>query len=235
MRRQVLPTLLGLGLLAFGCGKSAKESTFPIPQAPSSTPLPDVTGTPFPTFEPLATPAPPSTPAPPATPRPPARPTSAPAAQGCRNSTDPKCGSFTWDPDPGGSRGLRLEAEVSNKTPAVGEKVVFTVKVSDPDAKPFFGTFDIGGKTLIVDDFPGDCARAYGAWTPPKRSGGSDSRSHDRTWDKPGKYKVFFTAFSHSPDSAWPTSARPGDKDGICLAGPYDKNARVDMEIEVRP
>src|SRR3712207_6243843 len=55
------------------------------------------------------------------------------AARVCRNSTDPACGQFFWDPAPTGNQPLNVQITTSPPNPRAGQEVAFTVSLHDPD------------------------------------------------------------------------------------------------------
>jgi len=52
----------------------------------------------------------------------------------CRNSTNPQCGPFRWDPQPLPNRPMRVDVQIAPSHPRPGDVVTFTVVASDPDA-----------------------------------------------------------------------------------------------------
>lgn len=57
----------------------------------------------------------------------------------CRDSFDSRCGEFYWDPPPADNQPMSISVIYEPEDPAVGEEVIFTVHVRDPDA-PKFGS-----------------------------------------------------------------------------------------------
>jgi cytoskeletal protein RodZ len=104
----------------------------------------------------------------------------------CRNSHDPRCGPFYWDPAPGPNEPSTTTITYAPASPRVGETVTFTVRWSDPDGP--YGSLTTeyswgdGRQATQHADVAGDgrCREFYGPWTPPKRE------PHSSTWDAPG-------------------------------------------------
>jgi hypothetical protein len=132
------------------------------------------------------------------------RPTTTTPSRSCRNSTDPKCGPFYWDPDPGPNQPLTVTVRYTPEHPRVGEPVTFYITAHDPDASFFWGVGWDFGETkdfaaldgMSVDDSQPDyCAPAkYGPWTPPPKLVGDETlgnppeRGMVHTYESPGTY-----------------------------------------------
>lgn len=92
----------------------------------------------------------------------------------CRNSRDPKCGPFRWDPPLGPNQPMSLTVEASPSAPRVGETVTFTATAADPDEQeigfgpPAFGDGSAGDASRCTADAVGP---QYGPWTPNARRG----------------------------------------------------------------
>lgn len=187
------------------------------------------------------TPAPEATPSPPEV-TPPTATTSAPAAgrpiaaatpsPSCRNSTDPSCGPFRWDPAPGANQPLTIAFEVGPAQPRAGEEVTVRVVATDPDAP-----VTTNGGTYFWHDphftggqigFPATVVRAterYGPWTPPEPQPGRVEMTFTHTFAQPGTYRFDFKALSGAEDD-------PGNTD----LHPYANNPEVaSVEITVGP
>jgi hypothetical protein len=138
---------------------------------------------------------------------PPTRPsttTTTTAKQVCRNSTDPSCGAFRWDPDPGPNQ--PATGQLRSSQSGAGQKVTFLVVGSDPDATPVeicnvsFGD----GNNVVCDPRPAVdpsyCPKQYGPWTPPAAKRGDLETQVDHTYPQPGKYEVSFVIRSAMND-----------------------------------
>jgi hypothetical protein len=132
----------------------------------------------------------------------------------CRNSTDPRCGAFRWDPDPGPNAPFDVSVSFTPAHPHVGEQVTFFVRAVDPDAKWVWGVardfgdpggaVAIDGSSMIADAYPDYCAPAkYGPWTPPPRRSSDETfgypeRGVTHTYTAPGTYKARWSLRSDS-------------------------------------
>jgi inhibitor of cysteine peptidase len=136
----------------------------------------------------------------------------------CRNSTNPRCGPFRWDPQPLPNQPMRVDVRVTPSNPRPGDVVTFTVVSFDPDA-PGQGigliSQDFGdghNQALVVD--PGPCDW-FGPWTPPAPQAGRQIATYTHTYPSAGTFVARFTANSGSPDGSPlcqdPTSHRSGD------------------------
>jgi hypothetical protein len=124
----------------------------------------------------------------------------------CRNSTNPKCGQFRWDPPPKANEPAQMAITASPAQPKVGEKVTFKVTIDDPDdASPAYCYWlwdygDTHNLSTHCDYGPGgapQCQGRYGPWTPPAATPGHyedhDNLALEHTYDSPGNYTVKFT------------------------------------------
>lgn len=114
--------------------------------------------------------------------------TTVPAAPACRNSADPACGEFRWDPAPEANDPMTAAFVDAPSVVAAGEAVTFAVAWSDPEAALTFDDFAAGDEPLLGG--PCTIERRYGPWTPPAaaRSGGELSYTH--VFDTPGQHVV---------------------------------------------
>jgi hypothetical protein len=89
----------------------------------------------------------------------------------CRNSGEPACGPFLWDPPLPPNRPLTVKLSYLPTAPKVGETVTFSVTVDDPDGRMLL---DRAGMANNYGDGPPergpmaivDCTERYGPWTP---------------------------------------------------------------------
>lgn len=125
--------------------------------------------------------------------------TTVPAAPACRNSTDPACGEFRWDPQPAPNE--PLTAGFGPITEATAG-VPFTVEVNwaDPDAAEL--TYDAFVVDGVVLGRPCAYEARYGPWTPPDAARGAGQLRYTHTFDAPGTYTV--TVSLGSADCASP-------------------------------
>lgn len=89
----------------------------------------------------------------------------------CRNSFEPACGPFRWDPAVPPNQPLTVKVTVTPATPKVGDTVVFRVVVDDPDGSMLLDRDGIANN--YGDAPPGpvptahrDCLERWGPWTP---------------------------------------------------------------------
>jgi hypothetical protein len=92
----------------------------------------------------------------------------------CRNSYDPSCGPFRWDPAPGPNQPSTVQITYTPVNPHVGDQVTFHVTATNPDGPAGNAsssiTFGDGQSQGIDASFlppPGGCKAPYGPWTPP--------------------------------------------------------------------
>jgi hypothetical protein len=123
----------------------------------------------------------------------------------CRNSTDPRCGSFRWDPDPGPNQPATGQLSWTQST-GTDHKVSFRVVANDPDANPIQTCHVSYGDSInevcdprpAVD--PNFCPKQYGPWTPPTAQKGDVDTTIEHTYSQPGRYDVSFEVRSAMND-----------------------------------
>lgn len=112
------------------------------------------------------------------------KPTTTIAKLVCRNSYNPACGPFRWDPAPGPNEPSTVQITYTPASPRVGDQVTFHVTYTNPDGPAGsdessikFG--DGGGQGIAASIYapPGGCKTPYGPWTPPAPK--ADSVSSD--------------------------------------------------------
>lgn len=146
--------------------------------------------------------------APPATeaPAPTSPPTTVPAS--CRNSREPACGPFSWDPEPAGNQPVNVTATVRTPNPKVGELVTFDVVAEDPDHAMTNNCSEVRmGDGYAADGPctpPPECGPHHGQWTPPAREPGRITPAYAHTYQAPGEYTATFTFRSWSPETCLP-------------------------------
>jgi hypothetical protein len=100
------------------------------------------------------------------------RPSSTTTTIVCRNSYDPACGEFRWDP-PVQDQGATMTITWTPSQPKAGEKVTFRVVIDDPDdPSPKYNLKqedygEAGGQFDEGDPSQNTCENRYGPWTPP--------------------------------------------------------------------
>jgi hypothetical protein len=117
----------------------------------------------------------------------------------CRNSTDPACGPFYYDP-PLTNQPATLEVRVKPATERVGARVMFEIHAMDPDS--FVG---VGGDTFCGEESFGDgntqrcgpsCAGygpRHGPWSPPPARPSDATFTVEHTYAKSGTYTAEIT------------------------------------------
>lgn len=135
--------------------------------------------------------------------------TSTTTTAACRNSHDPACGPFRWDPQPPANQPLVVTVTVDRTTVAVGEPITITATASDPDGPArFCGILTHAEAQNPACAYPA-CAEQerFGPWTPPAPEPGDVSDQLVHTYDQAGTYTVSGFAYSHA---------------GPCGPSPYD-------------
>jgi len=187
--------------IAIGGGRPPQRvevaSRAPLRTPPTPAPLPTTTAPSTTLGSPTTTPAAPASAAPPGPaasepPKPPVPLSVTPFAPEatttvpppvCRNSTNPDCGAFFWDPPPAINQPLTIT--VSTAAPTPDGDVAFTVRVVDPDhpVTDNCAQFDFGDGAVDRRPctFP-PCPEAHGAWDPPAATRG------DRTFTVTHRY-----------------------------------------------
>ncbi|MGK2930927.1 MAG: hypothetical protein ACSLFO_15290, partial [Acidimicrobiales bacterium] len=127
-----------------------------------------------------------------ATPAPTSPPTTALV---CRDSTNPACGSFRWEPQPT-DRPATLTLQVPDRIVA-GVPFDVLMTISDPDGRVDFACYTLahtgggpqvgGGCTTVRQD----CPARYGPWSPPAPSTGQATNQHRVTLDQPGTFEIY--------------------------------------------
>jgi hypothetical protein len=121
----------------------------------------------------------------------------------CRNSYDPACGPFRWDPDPGPNQPLRVTVTPPSQQVKAGDEVNFHIVAEDPDARidrcvvMEFGDGQTGGSCPPS----AACPTPYGPWTPPAKAADRYELDvkHKYTSPPPQQpYVASFRAQSHS-------------------------------------
>lgn len=136
----------------------------------------------------------------------------------CRNSRDPACGPFVWDPPPGPNQPLTVTIAVSPEAPRAGETVTFRVVLDDPDGDSLRASHDDvdygdGGPTVGVGGHV-DCAPGFGPW---------DSAA------RPVHEELVFTHVYAQPGTY--TATFPFTTYGNCAYGPSAATARPTVTV----
>ncbi len=122
------------------------------------------------------------------------------ASEKCRESTDPSCGPFRWDPVPERNQALRVTLHVAPDQVATGEPVQATVSWADSDApRGELVALCWGDSTCEPPAAPCLNDRATGTWTPPEPAPGRDRfLPEPHHYSAPGTYVVSVTVRSHA-------------------------------------
>jgi hypothetical protein len=143
----------------------------------------------------------------------------------CRNSTDPACGPFRWDPPPAPNSPAEMSISYSPSAPRIGEAVTITVQARDADARLADVTMTFGDEdvftippALIISC---DIEPPAGPWTPPAPTPDDLVKTFTHTYDEPGELTI--TAYSASPEILNPT----------CPPHPYASQATASRPIYV--
>lgn len=149
----------------------------------------------------------------------------------CRNSTNPACGPFRWEPAPGANAPIRFDLSGVPSTATVGKPVTFRVRVTDAD----------GGDLNCANLFPGgpveepilgggcqffnpsDSCGRFGAWDL-KPDAMAATSTFTFTYTAPGTYHVQVQATSIGTDPA-------------CTGtyGATDATARIQITVQPAP
>ena len=120
----------------------------------------------------------------------------------CRNSYNPKCGPFRYDPPPV-SHPITVSITFSPPNPTTGEKVAIHVVADSPDTglgnyNATWGGRPPIGQARIVDPYCDSTpARPrYGPWDPPPRHPGHQEFDFEATYNEAGSYPVNFSISS---------------------------------------
>ncbi len=128
----------------------------------------------------------------------------------CRNSRDPACGPFYYDPPLRNEAASLQVTAVQPSTPAVGQRVTFMLRASDPDS--FFVSGGFCGSASFGDGRSSGCGPScagtgdrYGAWDPPQPRPSDVTYAVEHTYEKNGTYRA---EFSIAADACGPRLSR---------------------------
>ena len=156
--------------------------------------------------------------------------TTSDAAPECRNSTDPRCGPFRWEPEPT-KHPLTVDVSVLTADPVAGKPVQFKVIVDEKDTTiagncyGYSGT-GIEGRPTCMPTYPAcvDQSTAYGPWAPPEQMPDRYEMTQSFTYDKAGTYTLSFTF-----NTGWPGCFPWSPRD------PYANSGTGTVTFTVRP
>ena len=151
--------------------------------------------------------------------------TVAPTSTVCRNSTDPACGPFRWDPPPGPNSPAEVSISYSPSAPRIGEAVTITVEARDADATVADITMTFGDENVFTIPpaliISCDIEPPAGPWTPPASTPDDLVKTFTHTYDEAGDLTI--TAYAASPELLNPT----------CPPHPYASQATASTSIHV--
>ena len=142
----------------------------------------------------------------------------------CRNSHEPRCGEFRYDPEPVNQP---MSVEVTHRPPApkAGEEVIFTVRVSDDGpAAPGCVNYQHYGEPEeeysyctagCIEDRP----RRYGPWDPPPPENSAFTEEFRHVYRRPASYTATF-AYNAGDD---------------CHGSPYRSRGTGTADVAVTP
>ena len=131
----------------------------------------------------------------------------------CRNSVNPACGEYRWDPPPAPNQALELSFNSVPANPKAGQALTFAVTWSD-DAPFWYDHFSTHGTGQFVACSP---PYRFGPWTPPAQVPSGETKQYSATFPSPGEYTVAVTV-------------RTGDCDS-----PYSNEKTVSVPVTVEP
>lgn len=141
----------------------------------------------------------------------------------CRNSTNPDCGPFRWDPPPD-DQAASLTVTAPAGPIRTDEQVELTLSMSDPDGPVTLDCYTVNldrpGLSLgaCSSTARSECPERYGPWTPPQKNPGQAETTTIVEFYEPGTYVVDVAV-----DAA----------DGCDNVNPYRSPATARITVEV--
>jgi hypothetical protein len=117
----------------------------------------------------------------------------------CRNSYDPACGDFYWDPPPPTNQPITLQVTPSATEVSVGQEVTLSIVADDPDATlkvacmpsgPIVRWGDPNQNIYACDPGCPEPGPRHGAWDTPAPEPGHFDGVEKWTYNTPGTYTV---------------------------------------------
>lgn len=144
----------------------------------------------------------------------------------CRNSTDPLCGPFHFDPQPGADNPMAVQVTAEPASPVAGQPMVFHITLTDPDGVSFDGTIFNFGTSGIGGSTPEACAK-FGPWDPPERdpAAATQTVTVTHTYFEAGTYTATFS-FDAGPFDCVDSVTGRGDR-------PYASSATGSVTVVV--
>ena len=146
----------------------------------------------------------------------------------CRNSTDPACGPFRFDPQPGADRPMTVQVVTEPATPRAGQEMVFRITLTDPDGVSHGSSLYFFGDSGLAETSQYPCAK-FGPWDPPARDTAHavEVLTARHTYASPGTYQTSF-AFDAGPFDCTDSVTGRGDR-------PYASSATGTLTVVVAP
>jgi len=143
----------------------------------------------------------------------------------CRNSTDPACGPFRWDPPPGPNQPVEIQITHSPSAPQVGEHVTVTVHAAEADSPIDAVTVSFGDEEVLTlppaSVVACEGAAPAGPWTPPVAAPDDTVATYGHTYSRPGDYTI--GVYAASADFL----------KGTCPSSPYASQGTASAPIHV--
>jgi hypothetical protein len=142
----------------------------------------------------------------------------------CRNSSDPDCGPFRWDPAPGPNAPVEIAITYSPSSPRVGEQVTVTVHVSDADALIGDVTMAFGDEevaTIPPESIVNCVGAATGAWSLPGATPDDLVKTFRHTYSRAADLTL--AAYAASPEIV----------SGTCPPNPYASQGTASVPIRI--
>ncbi len=139
-------------------------------------------------------------------------PTTTTTVVACHNSTDPACGPFRFDPQPGADSPMTAQVVAGPASVRAGQEAVFTVTLNDPDGVSYGSSVFIFGDSGIGETSQDPCTK-FGPWDPPPRDPASATEVQlvRHTYFSPGTYTATF-AFEAGPFDCADSVTGRGDR-----------------------
>ena len=145
----------------------------------------------------------------------------------CRNSHDPACGRFRFEPAPGADQPMTLSVTVEPAVVTAGTPVVLRAALRDPDGVSYNAwTVDLGDGGKLAGSGVATCDR-YGPWDPPARdpAAAETVREFTHVFAAPGTYTVRLS-FDAGPFDCIDADSGRGER-------PYASSAAEELTIVV--
>ncbi|MDQ3978585.1 MAG: hypothetical protein M3314_03410 [Actinomycetota bacterium] len=156
-------------------------------------------------------------------------PSATPTTVPCRNSHDPACGPFYFEPSPDPDQSMTVEVTVSPSTVKVGQEVVFHVVRRDADGV-FGGRLATNfGDVQSHGDFGTEPCDRFGPWDPPPKNPSVATVTEEirHSYYAAG---TFTATFSYGPEPPRCTDSRTGRGENA-----YASSAQGSVQVTVVP